>query len=844
MSNRVVLAKVLVGVIILLLLFGAVNMVSILQKIINPILGPLGVVPVSGSMNLDILVPYLEGDVIVKYDNTGIPYIEASSPKDLYLVFGFIQAKDRLFQMDLMRRYASGRLSELFGPDFIETDKHFKVIGLHRAAGESYRVIVSNSSFKELLSYMEAYTEGINLFIEYAKERHALPPEYYLLGAEPEPWTPVDSLAIGRLISWGLAGGTQDLQLLSFLEANGYEALLDLDLLNASLNLPILSSFTVSSKVVAHTPYTAPPNTLDSLKDLIRIFEENEMLIRRITGLAMSNNWVVSGKITDTGYPLLANDPHLSLQAPPVWYEAELIFKGKATVFGVTFPGIPFIIIGRNTHVAWGFTNVGADVLDFYYYKWDGERYLYNGMWLEPKRVHEDIIVNNNGVLETIPFTVNITVHGPLYEYKGVKYAMRWTGHLPTLELVAFYYYNFAEDIYDMIRGARYFSVPAQNLVAADDKGNILYYPAGLYPIRGNRPIITVGDIEIPNMGFLPFNGSAGEGEWISFIPFEDIPHAINPEEGFVATANNRLVPSDYPYYLGWRWADRYRYERIATLIQETLAKKGKISIEDMMRIQRDIHSLSADYLLPMMLQLVKKASLTEDALQALNLLSEWDREMSSDQIAPSIYVAWLYNLHRGLWGDEAEKAGIGVGLIPMETTEYYLRMAVDNNLPIGYTRWIGGDIKILLANTLNDAVNKLKSEFGDDMENWRWGNVLRYRIKHPVGDILTWLNYPEYDGQGGLYTVCVAGFNPEKMPYIVGGASSIRYIANLQPADENKLWGYIVLPGGNSGNPFNKHYHDQLETWVNREYNEIIMIGSTGELQDFDCMLVFRGGG
>ncbi len=835
----------LISIIVLIsvLIFPTIS-IPILKNVLNPIKGPLGVVPKSIVYEEEFSLPGLRDTVRVRYTPLGIPYIEATNPSDLYYVFGFIQARDRLFQMDLVRRYASGNLSELFGPDFIDTDKFFRVIGLYRSARDTYELISKDPMYSELHEYLISYTRGVNYYIEYAKRTGALPPEYYILGVDPEPWSPIDSIAVGRIISWGLAGGFSDLELLSFLEANGYDALIRLDFLNRSLNKPILSMYKLNSYQSTPVEHYYNNYNATQLRSYISHLNTLNTGLKKIIGVGLSNNWVISGELTDTGYPILANDPHLSLQAPPVWYEAGLIIPGELSIFGVTFPGIPFIIIGRNEHVAWGFTNVGADVTDFYFYKWSGDKYLYKGRWLKPRQVNEEIYVRSGAGYRVIEFKVNITIHGPLYEYNGVKYAVRWTGHSPTLELVSFYYYNYAEDISDIIEGAKFFSVPAQNLVAADDKGNILYYPAGAYPIRNNTPIIEVEGLDIINMGFLPFNGSAGEGEWSGYIPFDEIPHAINPPQGYIATANNRLVPGDYPYYLGWRWADRFRFERIDELIRSFIDAGEKISLEDVMMIQGDIHSLAAETLLPMMISNVDNDIIGDRERVAIDILSKWDYEMSSDSVAPSIYTAWLYNLHKLLWGDEVEAAGLGIGFIPLETTEYILKLYESGKLDEGYYKWVNGEIPRILADSIKEAVNQLTESFGEDIESWRWGDVLKYRIKHPMGDILPWLNYPMYDGQGGLFTVAVSGFDPSSPPYYVTGASSIRYITMLEPSESSIPSLYIVLPGGNSGNPFNPHYHDQLSTWVSREYYKIYLYRDITGVEEFESVIILRGEG
>jgi penicillin amidase len=783
---------------------------------------------------MSIKLEGLLSPVRVYYDSYGVPYIEADNYRDLAIVFGYIQARDRLFQMDLARRAASGRLSEIFGSDFIEMDKFYRIIGMHRTAEETIKYLEESPNYGFIIEYLDAYTLGVNKYIQEAITNNQLPVEYKLLGIEPEPWTPADSLVIGKLVGWGLSGGFRDLELKSFLDANGYEALIELDLLNRSLNTPILAEYQTGQAEITVLTSDIPG---DDTNEILELYYEAMSIARLLVGPGLSNNWVISGNLTDNGYPILANDPHLSLQAPPVWYEATLIIPGQLAVRGVTFPGIPFIIIGRNQHLAWGFTNVGADVIDFYYYRWEDGKYLLIDKYISPRSVTEDIRVKTKDGYDIVPFKVNYTVHGPLYEYNGTRYAVRWTGMQVTLELLAFYYFNKAKNIYEFIYGQKFFGVPAQNAVIADDDGNIAYYPAGLYPIRSVLPTYSVSGKRIINYGFLPFNGSRGEGEWMGYIPFEDIPHVINPEQGFIVTANNRIVGGDYPYYLTWSWSDRYRHDRIKRLILNILSEEGAIGVEDIARIQGDIHSYAAEIILPLLIDQVNTAQLSSYSYEAYNLLVQWDYEMKSDLVAPSIYITWLYNVIKSLLGDEYEAAGIeDVTFLPLETLEWILKRAAEGDPDMH--KWIDTDLSELITTALEDSVELLREGYGDNIDQWIWGEVSKYSISHPLGTFLDWLNYPDYPGQGGPFTVNVAVLSLTPPSYTVSTGPSIRFIVELGPESTSLL----ILPGGNNGNPFSPNYYDQLETYLNVGYKEAFIPGDLDELYDVVVRLVFYG--
>lgn len=805
----------------------------------DPVHGLWGSIPSSKHPTGTLRLPGLNSEVVVVWDKWGVPYIFAETERDLYYAFGFIQGLDRMFQMDFMRRVAEGRLSELLGDAAYETDEFFRILGLHRAAQQTLESMKTTRDMRRYYEVLEAFSEGVNTYIEWAKRHDMLPPEYRLLGAEPEPWRPLDSLAIGKLVAWGLAGSFSDVELKAFLDANGYEALFELGLLERPLNTAILEG--VDDAVYPrgswlNATYTGSAQLSVSPKYLEWV-EKAESLARSIVGNAASNNWVISGRLTDTGYPILANDPHLSLQAPPTWYEACLVLRGRGWIVrGVTFPGLPVIVIGRNNHVAWGFTNVGADVADFYYYVWRGNKYLYRGEWLEPQTIVEEIRIRTGSGYRVVRVKVNITIHGPLIEKYGERYALRWTGLQPTYEYVALYLMNYATNIYDYMEAQKYFMVPAQNAVYADTEGNIAYYPAGLYPIRDNLPTIRARGKAIPNYGFLPFNGSRGEGEWVSYIPFDKIPHVVNPERGFIATANNAPVPAgDYKYYLGWHWADRFRHDRIVEMIQETLETKGKISIEDVMRMQTDYRSLAAETFVPLLLQALDtvSGSLTDAEKQVVEMMKNWDYVMDPERPEPAIYTYWLKEFYDKLWEDEYEAAGIEGTFLPLEAAELVLRGELEE--PGRYAKWADKPIGELVLEALRGAMSKLSEDTGtSDPAKWRWGGIHIYAFDHVLGGVLSWLNYPRHPAPGGFFTVNVApGLQVKNGP-------SIRYIADMRPGET----GYLTLPGGNSGHPFSTHYYDQLEMWVKGEYKVLLMPMNPDEVGGVETLKLAPGGG
>lgn len=815
---------------LLILILIALPMLSpLLDRILHPLNGSFG------SLRIAFLEGYIEidglnGEVNVLYDGLGIPHIYASNYIDAYKVMGFLHAKDRFFQMDVMRRLAQGRLSELFGELTLDIDRDFRHLGLYISAEKTLDYIANSNEFSWEYQALLAYTEGVNQFLRYLEVNGISLTEYSLLGLKPEPWKPVDSISIGKFMAWSLSWSMEDLNLQELVNRNGLEILVDLDLLDRSLNTPILDKFKVDTDVDIDAPRSreSPERIpVDGVIDILEGLDE----VRQIFGMVYaSNNWVVSGDLTRDGYPIVANDPHLTLTAPPIWYYIVISFSDGFNILGASLPGTPVIVLGRNNYVAWGFTNVGPDVTDYYYFLWDGDKYLYKGVWRELDRRVESIRVWDGNEYSVVEYIVNDTVIGPLYEYDGVRYAMRWTGSQVTLEFVAVMRYNYAEDIYGLIDAAKYFHVAPQNLVAADIYGNILYYPAGLYPVRNASYLGEVRGRNLFNLGYLPFNASNGEGEWIGYIEFNNIPHVINPDEGFVVTANNKVV-GDYPFYLGWSWADRYRYVRIKNLLLE---KAGSLTLDDMMSIQVNLKSYAAESIIPYALDIIRGRDFSGIYLDAFELMDRWDFILTPDSKAAPLYIQWLYNIHRGLWGDVL--GDLPIRLIPLETTEDVIKRFLDGSLG-SYEAWVG-DVGDIIYKAFLNAVDELEGRYGD-IENWRWGDILKYRITHFMGDVLPWLNYRVYDGQGGLYTVFPAGFSPGEPPYEISSSQSMRSIYVL---DGESISIYFALPGGNIGIVFSPHYEDLLDDFVAYRYFRLEAYESLDESPS-RYRLVFRGG-
>ncbi len=749
-----------------------------------------------------------EADVI--WDNWGIPHIYANNKRDLFFALGYAMATDRLWQMDLLRRLAEGNLSVILGESVLSSDIMMRKLGIIEHAQSIYYYLRKCGECHEVTDLLDSFTSGVNSRIKYVVKNDLLPPEYYLLDIKPEKWRPWDSIAISMLISYILSFNEDDLYLDRFLKANGLNSLLELDFLNRSLNTPIISSsnsrfsYTFSANKPVSDNRTRVISDLDITVNDSLIRNTRKILEEFIGFNLFSNNWVISGNLSTTGSPILANDPHLSLTVPPIWYLAQIALKDNSyNVFGAFIPGIPFAIIGRTHYVSWGFTNAEADVVDFYYYVWKDGKYYYNGKWLNPSIRNETILVRYGNHYIAKNITVMETVHGPIIDDKN-KIAVSWTGLNMLTDMLAFYYTSTSKNIYDVLNAfKKYYIAPPQNLVVADKDGNIAYLLVGSIPIREGAAF-KIGDKIIVNRGFLPFNGSNNEGLWKTWIPPDEMPHLINPAKGFIATANNKPVDlSKYPYYLGWHWLDRYRYERIVEYINE----KKPLSDGDMMSLQHDVKSKAAEILLPLMIKLLLRKPVSGELYNAIKMLESWNYVMDKDRVEPAIFTLWLMNFHKDLWRDELAKANISSEtFLTLEFTELVLRKELEN--PGSMKKWIGGDISSLLEESLRKALKQIEDMSGKKWYDTKWGEIHYYVFEHPLGKYISGFNYPSLPAPGGFYTVNVA-------PWLrVTIGPSLRVVFEM--SSDKSL---AIIPGGNSGVPFSRHYSDQLEGWYTGVY-------------------------
>ncbi|ASV66635.1 penicillin acylase family protein [Cytobacillus sp. FSL W7-1323] len=728
------------------------------------------------QVNGDIQLKGLQQAVEVVRDEMGVPHIEATNEYDLYFSQGYVQAQDRLFQMDLSRRQASGRLSEVIGESTVDTDKYFRTLGLRRAAEES----VAEYS-DEGMRVLNAFADGVNAYIEELHTTGKWPIEFTILGYKPEAWKPIDSLTIGKYMAFDLGGHWKDQAfrqylLQTFPEEKAYD-------------------------LFPTYPEEAPTIITKEQLDFSTAFAQ-AVIPHEFNG---SNNWVVSGDKTATGKSLLADDPHLGLATPSVWYQMHLQ-SDEVNVGGVIFAGVPGIILGHNENIAWGVTNTGPDVQDLYIEKRNPEDphlFLYNDKWEKAQVIAEPIKVKDS---ETIDYEVIETRHGPIISEFAADAAtsetalsLQWTALEATTELEAILNMNHAENWKEFEEALAAFEAPAQNFVFTDREGNIAYKANGKIPIRkkGN--------------GLLPVPGWTDEYAWEGAIPYDELPTIVNPEEGFISTANNKVVGDDYRYHISHNWAQPYRQMRI----QEVLSGSNKLTAENMMELQMDEKNLQAEEFVPVMLkQLANEKG--ENIQSALDILSKWDYQDHQDLAAPYIFNRWMVEIGEALFEEQ----------IPKETLELFggKRSAVDQLLrnafagnPGPWVKDVGG-INELLVVSLTETLSQIQEDEGGDMANWNWGDYHQVSFTHPLSSVAP-LNYLfNYQGSmatgGSAVTVKAAAF---KNDGTVNHGASWRFVMDMN----NPMQAYHIVGPGQSGHVSSDWYQNQMADWVEGDYHK-----------------------
>ncbi|WP_037910504.1 penicillin acylase family protein [Actinacidiphila yeochonensis] len=832
----------------------------------------------------------LSAPVDVERDGNGIPQLYADTPEDLFRAQGYVQAQDRFYEMDVRRHLTAGRLSEMFGSGEVETDAFLRTLNWHGVAQEEYDTKLDATTKQ----YLQAYTDGVNAYLK-DHSGSALSLEYAALkfksGYKPAPWTPVDSVAWLKAMAWDLRGNMQDEIDRSLMTSRLSQAQIKQLYPDYPYdrNSPIVTTGTVDSSTgdFGADSSSSSPQGLNSAVDsqlagISQIVDQMPALLGpNGTGIG-SNSWVVSGKYTTTGEPLLANDPHLAPELPSVWYQMGLHCRTVSNacpydVTGYTFSGMPGVIIGHNQDIAWGMTNLGADVTDLYLEKVTANTYLYDGKQV-PFKTRRETIKVAGGKSRTI--TVRETNNGPLISDRddqaravgetapvsdppggvnsGYAVALKWTALMPSKTMDAVFELDRATDFDKFRQAARDFAVPSQNLIYADTKGNIGYQAPGLVPIR------PAGDD-----GAWPEPGWDSKYAWTDrYVPFKAMPYEYNPPQGYIVTANQPVVDQDkYPYLLSADWDYGTRSQRINDLIASKIKDNGKISMDDMQSMQNDDSSEIAKLLVPYLL----KVDITNDkgdyVKDAQQLLQGWDYNQDSDSAAAAYFNAVWRNVLKLAFGNKLPKElrpkGQCLRVPPAgqtgpvddlsgqaKTVEECGERDADEAQPDGGDRWFevvrdilpdsdnpwwtmsttaffGSDTKKsdhstrdqLLAQAMKDARYELTAKLGKDIDTWSWGRLHKLDLKNQTlgtdgPSVVQWmLNRGPWELSGGEAAVDATGWNAAG-GYDVVWVPSMRMIVNLQDFDKSR---WINLTGA-SGHAYNAHYTDQTSLWANGE--------------------------
>ena len=757
--------------------------------------GPLAVN--EGELNM----PQLSAPVTVYTDEFGVPHVYAENEEDLFFAAGYIQASERLYKMDVIARAVEGRLSEAFGPDLIDDDKYLRVWGFHRIAKNSI-----NNMSAETRNILERSCAGINAYID----EHAddLPVEFKIAGHKPIHWTLEHVIGYARLMGHDLClAWMPEVIFGGVLDKLGDELARDL--------YPVYPDT---------KPYIVPqtPNNFSEVAESIFLSEKR---IRDITGAIGShigsNSWVLGGDMTSSGKPILANDPHLAYSQPPVWFEMHLV-GGRFDVAGVTLAGVPVVILGQNQHYAWGFTNVMVDDTDFYLEVTDDahpNQYFYNGEWRD-MIIHEEII-NVKGE-EPIVHIVRETLHGPiindvhavLKENESAPVAMSWVGNYLTNEVDAFIGLNTASNWDEFSNAVEKFWIPGQNMIYADLEGNIGWRPAVALPLRA------------PGTGLVPLPGDDPQWDWQGFVPFDEMPYQYNPEQGYIATANNKTIGDEFPYYISAYWEPPARANRIKEMLG--VADK-KYTIKDMQNIQNDFLSDHARDLTPLFLDLLSESIFANpNATASVDALKNWDYIMGKNSLGAIVFNTLWVKFAYNLYGDEMDLIGPEFKDGFFKLANISIRNAIYLLEHIPTSTWFD-DVSTenivenptdILERSLEEAVAELEARFGEKTEDWIWGDLHTLTHPHPLAQvkILDWLldlNVGPFPAAGSGTTVNNMEYRMYN-PFDVVLGPSVRHIYDFADYDKG---GLSILPTGQSGNPRSPHYADQAERYNNGQY-------------------------
>lgn len=686
---------------------------------ISVIIFLIAVVAVVSYIMLKKPVPEYEGNTTVSgiksnveiyRDEHGVAYINADDQMDAVYALGYVHAQERLFQMDLLKRSVAGRLSEVMGSKTVPFDRMFKTLGLEKTVEQNYSKLHPTS--KQIL---EAYSNGVNAFIN--GDDIDYPVEFDILGYEPGKWKPKHSLLISKLLSWQLnISWWTDITYVHLLQKFGKEKVME---------------------ILPDYPENAPtiiPEGIDEYADISTDFIETDRRFRKFIGFEGthigSNNWVVNEEMSKSGAPIIANDPHLTHSVPSTWYMA-VINSDQLNVTGFTLPGLPAVVIGKNSDISWVMTNVMADDADFYVEKLDSakQKYFYDEEWRKLGLRKDTIVVkdSSNVVMEVRsthrgPIISGIHPYEKLYPDAEVEkpfVSMKWTAYDFSDELFAIYSINTAGNWSDFKEALSHYNSPGQNFVYADDEGNIGYICAAKLPIRESMSPTMI------------YDGTKANNDWKGYLPYSEMPKLYNPPENLIASANNKTV-EEFPYHISNIWEPPSRINRIL----ELLNSKDKHSVNDFKKYQTDQVSLYSKRIVPHILKAFQNTEVQDRNLKtALELLDSWNFDMEKQSQVPTIYAVFFQKLLKNIFEDEMGEDLLNefvfLANIPYKT--------IDQILNKGFVTWFN-DVttdkteskKEIIRKSLVDALDELEKKFGKDIESWQWRKLHKLTLEHP----------------------------------------------------------------------------------------------------------------
>jgi penicillin amidase len=752
------------------------------------------VVPVTQG-RLDVVG--LAGEVSIERDAYGIPTLRGASRDAVLFGLGFVHAQDRLWQLETHKRIGSGRLAEAFGPGAVDNDKFLRALGVRRAAAAQWAQLGAEARAAVL-----AYTAGINAFI--GGQLRARPPEFLILGLAAEPWTPEDTLAWGIMMAWDLGGNWSN----------------ELLRMRLALTLPVARINQLLPPYPGEQPL--PVRDYAALYRDLKVGGElgqQALLDAPESGIegVGSNNWVVAGSHTVSGNPLLANDPHLKLTTPALWYFARLEAPG-IKVAGATMPGLPFVVLGQNERIAWGFTNTNPDVQDVYLEQikpGDASQYRTPDGWAAFQSFSETIRVKGQA---DVKLTVRATRHGPVISDSGAAVvagltgsaaapayalALRWTAlDADAASIDAGLAISGVGSVAAFIDAAEKYKAPMQNMVVADVDGNIGFIAAGRVPLRR-------ADNDL--RGQAPAPGWEARYDWDGFLVADKTPREINPPRGWIATANHRVTSADYPHYITSEWALPYRQQRIEALLKA----RPKHDKESLRQIQADVLSLAAQHLLPWLRQAKPSHALGAAVMQKL---ASFDGEMRAEEAAPLIFAAWARELTRAVFADEM--GGDDMYLSQVGRSDF--RAALEGVLERNDAWWCDDkttpaveSCEQLVSRSLDRALDELQQRLGPDLARWQWGAAHQARSEHrpfsKVKALAPWFELRTATG-GDNYTVNVGRYHLKgDEPYLNEHAASLRAIYDLGDAAKSS----VMHSSGQSGLVLAPGYRAFIEPWA-----------------------------